>query len=84
MLLLLLSATVIQKLTLLDEIFESGHEDRSDDTNLSFRALVDQVVNEPDGHRLQLGVGVAAGAEEKVEDDLDAGGKLKLIFQMEI
>ena len=45
--------------------------------NLCFGALVDEVVDEPDGHGPELGVRVAGRAEQKVENDLNASRKLK-------
>ncbi len=35
------------------------------------------MVDEPDGHGPKLGVRVAGSAEQQIEDDLNAGGKLK-------
>jgi hypothetical protein len=47
---------------------------------LCLGTLVDEVVDEPDGHGPEFGVRVAGSAEQQIEDDLNAGGKLKERF----
>ncbi len=44
---------------------------------LCLGTLVNEVVDEPDGHGPEFGVRVTRSAEQQIEDDLNAGGELK-------